>query len=64
MQSIAQTISGELRARLQSAEFLGLLSDGLEDITKTKQETVYIVSVSNKGEFTLDFPELIECGAD
>lgn len=36
----------------------------MEDITKAEQETVYIMSVTNKGEFTLDFLELIECGAD
>ena len=35
--------NGELRAKLQSAEFWGLLFDGSEDITKTEQEIVYIV---------------------
>ncbi|KAF1391074.1 hypothetical protein PFLUV_G00064820 [Perca fluviatilis] len=64
MQSIAHTISGELRAKLQTAEFWGLLFDGAEDITKTEQEIVYIVSVSNNGEFTSDFIGLIELGAD
>lgn len=49
MQSIARTLSGELRAKLQSVEFWGLLFDGSEDITKTEQEIVYIVSVSNNG---------------
>ncbi|CAM4610200.1 unnamed protein product [Leuciscus chuanchicus] len=64
MQSIARAISGELRAKLQSAEFWGLLFDGSEDITKTEQEIVYIVSVSSNGEFTSDFIGLIELGAD
>lgn len=31
----SQTIRGELRAELLSAEFWGLLFDGLEDITKS-----------------------------
>ncbi|TNN51963.1 hypothetical protein EYF80_037870 [Liparis tanakae] len=60
MQSIAHTISGELRAKLQSVEFWGLLFD----IAKTEQEIVYIVSVSNNGEFASDFLGLIELGAD
>uniref|UniRef100_A0A8C4ASG7 Uncharacterized protein n=1 Tax=Denticeps clupeoides TaxID=299321 RepID=A0A8C4ASG7_9TELE len=64
VQSIAHTISGELRAKLQSAEFWGLLFDGSEDITKTEQEIVYIVSVSSNGEFTSDFLGLIELGTD
>lgn len=64
MQSIACSISRELHAKLQSAEFWGLLFDGSEDITKTEQEIVYIVSVSNNGEFTSDFLGLIELGAD
>ncbi|TNN75622.1 hypothetical protein EYF80_014172 [Liparis tanakae] len=64
MQSIAHTISGELRAKLQSVEFWGLLFDGSEDITKTEQEIVYIVSVSNNGEYASDFLGLIELGAD
>ncbi|XP_062389624.1 uncharacterized protein LOC134078010 [Sardina pilchardus] len=64
MQSIACTISVELRAKLQSAEFWGLLFDGSEDITKTEQEIVYIVSVSSNGEFSSDFIGLIELGAD
>lgn len=64
METIADTISGELRAKLQSAEFWGLLFDGSEDITKTEQEIVYIVSVSGNGEFTSDFLGLIELGAD
>ena len=34
MQSIAHTISADLRAKLQSAEFWGLMFDGSEDITK------------------------------
>ncbi|CAK6980187.1 hypothetical protein AMEX_G21 [Scomber scombrus] len=64
MQSIAHTISGELRAKLQSAEFWGLLFDGSEDITQTEQEIVYIVSVSSNGKFTSDFLGVIELGAD
>lgn len=40
MQSITHTISGELHAKLQSAEFWGLFFDGSEDITKTEQEVV------------------------
>lgn len=64
MQSIAHAISGDLRAKLQSAEFWGLLFDGSEDITKTEQEIVYIVSVSSNGEFNSDFIGLIELGAD
>lgn len=47
MQSIAHTTSGELRAKVQSAEFWGMLFDGSEGITKAKQEIVYIVSVSS-----------------
>ena len=62
MQSIAHTISGELRAKLQSAEFWGLLFYRSEDITKTEQEIVYIVS--SNGEFISDFIGLIELGAD
>ncbi|XP_065096446.2 E3 SUMO-protein ligase ZBED1-like [Paramisgurnus dabryanus] len=53
-----------IRAKLQSADFWGLLFDGSEDITKTEQEIVYIVSVSSNGEFTSDFIGLIELGAD
>lgn len=64
MQSIAQTVSGELRAKLQAAQFWGLLFDGSEDITKTEQEIVYIVSVSSNGEFSSDFLGFIELGAD
>ncbi|XP_077354948.1 zinc finger protein 862-like [Festucalex cinctus] len=64
VQSIAQTISGELRAKLQSSEFWGLLFDGSEDITKTEHEIVYIVSVSTDGDFSSDFLGLIELGAD
>ena len=64
MQSIAHTISGELREKLQYAEFWWLLFDGSEDITKTEQEIVYIVSVSSNGEFMSDFLGLIEQGAD
>lgn len=64
MQSIAYAISGELRAKLHSAEFWVLLFDGSEDYTKTEQEIVYIVSVSSNGEFTSDFIGLIEFGAD
>lgn len=54
MQSIAHTISGELWAKLESAEF------GSEDITKNEKEIVYIVSVSNNG----DFLGLTALGAD
>lgn len=36
----------------------------MKDITKTEQEIVYIVSVSNNGEFTFEFLGLIELGAD
>ncbi|KAG9280288.1 hypothetical protein AMEX_G21 [Astyanax mexicanus] len=64
MQSIAHTISRELRAKLQAAQFWGLLFDGSEDITKTEQEIVYIVSVSTNGEFSSDFLGLVELGAD
>lgn len=64
MQTIAHTISRELRAKLQSAEFWGLLFDGSDDITKAKQEIVYILSVSSKGEFTSAFLGLFEPGAD
>ncbi|GAA6105996.1 zinc finger protein 883-like [Tachysurus ichikawai] len=63
MEIIAQTVSTELREKLKSAEFWGLLFDGSEDITKTEQEIVYIVSVSSSGEFTIDFLGLIELGA-
>ncbi|KAG7524838.1 hypothetical protein JOB18_017559 [Solea senegalensis] len=64
MQSIAHSISRELRTKLQSADFRGLLFDGSEDITKTKQEICDIVSVSSSGEFTPDFIGLIELDAD
>lgn len=64
MLSIAHAISGELRAKLQAAQFWGLLFDGSEDITKTEQEIVYIVSVSSNGEISSDFLGLIELGAD
>ncbi len=50
--------------KLQPAEFWGMLFDGLEDITETEQEIVYIVSVSNNGEFISDFLGLIELGVD
>ncbi|KAM7396176.1 hypothetical protein PAMP_019237 [Pampus punctatissimus] len=63
-QSIARSISRELHAKLQSAEFWGLLFDGSEDITKTEQEIIYILSVSSNREFTSDFLGLIELGAD
>lgn len=49
---------------MQSAEFWGLLFDGSEDITKTEQEIVYIVSLSSSGESTSDFVGLIELGDD
>ena len=49
---------------MPAAEFWGLLFDRSEDITKTEQEIVYIVSVSSNGEFTSDFIGLIELGAD
>lgn len=42
MQTIAQTIKGDLRLNMQSAEFWGLLFDGSEMITKTKQEIVCV----------------------
>ncbi len=58
------TISRELRAKLELAEFWGLLFDGSEDITNIKQEIVYIASVSSNREFTLDSLGLIELGAD
>ncbi len=57
METIVHTVSGE-------AEFWGRLFDGSEDITKTVQEFVYIVSVSSDGELTSDFLGLIELGAD
>lgn len=50
--------------KLQSAEFWGLLFDESEDITKTEQEIVNIVSVPSNGEFTSDFLGLTEPGAD
>lgn len=64
VQSIAKTISKELMDKLRSAEFWGLLFDGSEDITKTEQEIVYILSVSSHGEYSSDFLGLIELGAD
>lgn len=51
MQSITHTISGELWAKLESES---------EDITKNEKEIVYIVSVSNNG----DFLGLTALGAD
>ncbi|KAM3867758.1 piwi-like protein 1 [Diretmus argenteus] len=62
MQTIAQTISSELFEKLKAAEFWGLLFDGSEDINKTEQEIVYIVSVSSNGEFSSDFLGLIHLG--
>lgn len=64
METIAQTISSELREKLNAAEFWGVLFDGSEDITKTEQEIVYIVSVSNMGEYSSDYLGLINLGAN
>ncbi|KAG2455818.1 NLRP3 protein, partial [Polypterus senegalus] len=64
MQTIARTISAESKAKLESAAFWGLIFDGSEDIIKTEQEIVFIVPVSNIGQFTTEFLGLIELGAD
>lgn len=49
-------ISIELRDKYKSAEF--------EDITRTEQEIVYIVSVSSNRVFSSNFLGLIELGAN
>ena len=64
METIAQTIDLELCEKLKGADFWGVLFDGSEDITKTEQEIVYIVSVSYKEEeYSADFLGLIHLGA-
>lgn len=60
METIAHIISRELRAKLELAEFCGLLFDGFKDIAKTVQEIVYIVTVFKYGDFMLDFLDLLE----
>lgn len=64
MQSITQIISSELCEKLKAAKFWGVLFDGSENITKMEHEIVYIVSVSNNGEFTSDFIGLINLGVN